>query len=101
MTGLSAENKFRDVFNERIITSFASDIKNVWHNFDEKGFLSEIILDLERLGFKERSDLIRDKLAKYLPDNFEKAVDILLKSLRWIYHSSTNIFCGKIWQKSF
>ncbi|MFT6258595.1 MAG: 3-methyladenine DNA glycosylase AlkC [Rickettsiales bacterium] len=82
MTGLSAENKFRDVFNERIITSFASDIKNVWHNFDEKGFLSEIILDLERLGFKERSDLIRDKLAKYLPDNFEKAVDILLKSLR-------------------
>ncbi|MFT6077920.1 MAG: hypothetical protein ACJATU_001138, partial [Rickettsiales bacterium] len=29
------------------------------------------------MGLKERSDLIREKLAKYLPNDFDKAVDIL------------------------
>jgi 3-methyladenine DNA glycosylase AlkC len=33
------------------------------------------------LGLKERSDLIREKLAKYLPNDFDKAVDILIKDL--------------------
>ncbi|MFT6346758.1 MAG: 3-methyladenine DNA glycosylase AlkC, partial [Myxococcota bacterium] len=33
------------------------------------------------MGLKERSDLIREKLAKYLPNDFDKAVDILIKDL--------------------
>ncbi|MCI0411821.1 DNA alkylation repair protein [bacterium] len=81
MPGLSAENKLRDVFNPRIITSLADEIKKVWSGFDRKGFLNTILPKLDDLSFGKRSMLIRDALGEFLPKEFPKAMNILLKAL--------------------
>lgn len=81
MAGLSAENKLRDVFNRVNITSFAKAIKKTWPPFDGTSFLADTLPQLDNLGFGERSALIRDMLAKYLPKEFPKAVRILIKTL--------------------
>lgn len=81
MAGLSSENKLRDVFNPPVINSFSNNIKKVSADFADKEFLNTILPKLDALGFGERSNLIRDALAEYLPEEFPKAVDILLKAL--------------------
>ncbi|MCZ6615090.1 MAG: DNA alkylation repair protein [Chloroflexi bacterium] len=81
MAGLSAENKLRDIFNPRVITSFAGGIGKVWPPFDQKGFVSAIVPKLNDLGFGERSTLIRDTLAEFLPQEFPKAVGIVVEAL--------------------
>ncbi|MDQ3705899.1 MAG: DNA alkylation repair protein [Chloroflexota bacterium] len=81
MAGLSAENKLRDVFNPGNITALAQAIKQNWASFDEGSFLADILPRLDKLGFGERSALIRDALQKHLPDDFPEAVGILLRAL--------------------
>ena len=81
MTGLSADNKLRDVFNPRVITALADDIKRVWPKFEKTRFLGAILPNLDGLGFIERSNLLRDTLYEFLPREFPKAVKILIDSL--------------------
>lgn len=81
MAGLSQENKFRDVFNARVVCALADRIAARWPEFDRKGFVGDIAPALEALGFLERSNLIRDALKKYLPADFPKAAEILVACL--------------------
>lgn len=81
MAGLSSENKLRDVFNSNIVESFAQRLKESWIEFNSDAFVSSIIPSLSSLGFIERSNLIRDKLGEFLPEEFPKAADILIQAL--------------------
>jgi 3-methyladenine DNA glycosylase AlkC len=81
MTGLSADNKLRDVFNPKVITALGDEIKRVWPKFEKKSFLDAILPKLDDLGFIERSNRLRDTLHEFLPKEFPKAVKILVDSL--------------------
>ena len=71
----------RDVFNEKAVSQLAATLAGAWHRFDAKGFSHAINSQLERLSFSERAALIRDSLWKYLPKDYPRALEIILKAL--------------------
>lgn len=69
------------LFNEVKLGVIARQIKNSYPQFEEKKFLTEVLNNLKKLELKERINLIANCLKKYLPSDYEAAVEILLKSL--------------------
>ncbi len=81
MAGLSKENPLKNAFNERVIKHLAGEIKKNYKAFKADEFFNETIGKFPALGFLERSKHIMDMLYKYLPAEFTKAAEILIKSL--------------------
>jgi 3-methyladenine DNA glycosylase AlkC len=71
----------RDIFNENVVNRLAENLAGVWHKFDAKGFGHSINSRLKSLTFSERSSLIRDSLWEYLPKDYPRALEIILKAL--------------------
>ena len=71
----------RDVFNEHVVNQLAANLARVWAEFDANGFRHSINARLKSLTFSERAALIRDSLWEYLPKDYPRALEILLKAL--------------------
>jgi 3-methyladenine DNA glycosylase AlkC len=71
----------RNVFNERAVSQLAANLGRAWPEFDVRGFRDAIIPRLEQLSFSQRSNLIRDSLWMYLPQDYPRALAILLAAL--------------------
>ncbi|MDQ2692473.1 MAG: DNA alkylation repair protein, partial [Chloroflexota bacterium] len=71
----------RDVFNERVVNQLAANLARAWGGFNEQGFRESIHSRLNLLTFSERAALIRDALWRYLPGEYPRALEILLKAL--------------------
>lgn len=71
----------RDIFNPDVVKHLAEAIKKHHKKFDSDGYCDYVIPKLEQYSFQERRELIADGLIKYLPEDFEKSVNILLKAL--------------------
>lgn len=72
---------FKNLFNEKIIVSMGKHFKNAWAKFDCSGFVTTATNNLDALELKERSTQITEALVTFLPDDFERAGTIMLKSL--------------------
>jgi len=72
---------FKNLFNEKIITSMGGHLTNAWPEFDSPGFVTMATNNLAALELKERSAQITDALAVFLPNDFEHAAAIMLDSL--------------------
>ncbi|HAV78386.1 MAG TPA: DNA alkylation repair protein [Anaerolineae bacterium] len=71
----------RDVFNERVVKQLAADLAGAWSGFDTKGFIHVVTSKLKPLSFSARAALIRDTLREYLPREYPRALEIILKAL--------------------
>jgi 3-methyladenine DNA glycosylase AlkC len=71
----------RDIFNENVVNQLAENLARVWQEFDAKGFSNSINSHLKSLTFSERSSLIRDQLWEYLPKEYPRTLEIILKAL--------------------
>lgn len=71
----------RDVFNPQVITGLANAIAGVWPEFDHAGFLEAILPSLPEQTYSERNRSIRDALVRFLPEDFPRAAEILVKAL--------------------
>jgi hypothetical protein len=71
----------RDVFNEKVVNQLAADLSRAWHGFDEKGISHGVNSQLPSLSFSGRAALIRDGLWEYLPKDYPRALEIILKAL--------------------
>jgi 3-methyladenine DNA glycosylase AlkC len=71
----------RDVFNEKIVNQLAENLARAWNRFDANGFRNSINSQLKSLTFSERNSLIRDQLWEYLPKDYPRALEIILKAL--------------------
>ena len=71
----------RDVFNENAVDQLAASLADAWHGFDGRGFRRTINSQLSSLSFSGRAALIRDSLWEYLPKDYPRALEILLKAL--------------------
>lgn len=71
----------RDVFNEKVVNRLAEDLARAWRGFDARGFCRSIYPKLKSLTFSERNNLIRDRLWEYLPKEYPRALEIILKAL--------------------
>ena len=69
------------LFNPQKINQIATEIKDVYKEFDQASFEKESIEAFENLELKERIAHIRNMLAKYLPNEYQEATTIILKSL--------------------
>ena len=71
----------RDVFNETVVNQLAANLAGAWREFDAKGFSRAINSQLKPLSFSERAALIRDSLWEFLPRDYPRALEIILKTL--------------------
>lgn len=71
----------RDVFNEQVVNQLAANLARAWSGFDAQGFSHAVNSRLKPLSFSGRAALIRDSLWEYLPKDFPRALEIILKAL--------------------
>ncbi|MCZ4695461.1 DNA alkylation repair protein [Ancylomarina euxinus] len=71
---------FKDVFNPNLVARMGQRINAVSSEFDEDSFYKDIVPKLPPLSLSERSNLIFETLFTYLPDEYNKAINILLSS---------------------
>lgn len=74
-------NAFKHWIGEDLVQRISDSISGVYPSFKAKEFLS-IAPKLEPLELKPRVQLLRDHLHRCLPADYEKALKILLRSLR-------------------
>jgi len=72
---------FKNAFNSQMILGMAKHFKNQWSVFDDEGFTDAATKNLPALELKERSNQIMQAMIDYLPNNFNKAGEIMLASL--------------------
>ncbi len=72
---------FKNLLNKNIIEGMAKHFKRQWSDFDDKGFITEAINDLDSLELKARTERITDTMIRYFPADFEQAGEIMLASL--------------------
>ncbi len=69
------------LFNPLKVRKIALEIKTIYPDFQELAFENEVCELFPELELKARIYHIRDMLGKYLPKEYESAVEILLRSL--------------------
>ena len=70
-----------ELYNPQKIEMIAKEIKEVYPSFEADKFSTETLDTFPTLELKERIYHIRDMLHKYLPNDYQEAVDILLQAL--------------------
>lgn len=78
MATLSAEFRFRDVYNPRVIGALGDRLAAARADFDRARFFALACHDLDALGMNERVAQIAGALEQTLPDDFAAASDALL-----------------------
>jgi len=72
---------FKNLLNRDIIEGMAAHFNTHYSNFNKTAFINDATRDLDSLELKERTDRITETMITYLPDSFEQAADIMLRSL--------------------
>ena len=70
-----------ELYNAQKVGLIAKEIQEVYRDFDASSFTTDTLQAFPILELKERMYHIRDMLQKYLPHDYEEAVNILLKAL--------------------
>ena len=70
-----------ELYNPVKVKMIAQEIEAVYSDFDTSSFIDDTLQAFPKLELKERIYHIRDMLAKYLPDDYKDAVNILLNAL--------------------
>ena len=84
---MSDNFQIRDVFNPDAVNAMAGRLKKAWPSFKQKKFTEYINPKLPGLTYSERLKFITSALEKYLPNDFPKAVKILLAAQLLPYRS--------------
>jgi len=63
------------------ITQLGENLQTVHSIFDKENFIKEAMKDIEELSLTERSKHITKAMKKYLPNDYTKAIEVILKSL--------------------
>ena len=73
--------EFRSVFNEKSVKQTAKQIKEVYSDFQEEAFVTDVLNGFELLSFGDRNAKITDSLYHFLPNDYTEALTILVASL--------------------
>ncbi|MFM2392737.1 MAG: hypothetical protein RLZZ546_719 [Bacteroidota bacterium] len=69
------------LFNPVKIDQLASEIKKVYPEFKDKQFKNEVLSPFQNLELKQRINHIASCLHKYLPKDFNQAIEIIIAAL--------------------
>ncbi len=70
-----------ELFNPKKVHLLANELKSIYPDFKQKEFESEVVSAFAKLELKARINHIAKMLKKYLPSDYETAVNIILKAL--------------------
>jgi 3-methyladenine DNA glycosylase AlkC len=70
-----------ELFNPHKVEYLAGLIKKAYPAFEDDNFIKNIVKKLPKLELKQRIFWITDNITLYLPDDFTRAIDIILQSL--------------------
>jgi hypothetical protein len=71
----------KDQFNKKMVADMAANFAKAWPQFDSAGFIAAATKDFRDLELKQRSTQITEVMRLFMPENYERAADILLVSL--------------------
>ena len=71
----------KNTYNSQSIIKLSTDLKRVYPGFNQSNFQKKIYSELDSLELKDRVRLIASTLKEFLPNNYSKAVNILVNSL--------------------
>lgn len=69
------------LFNHEKVSYLADLIKNAYPVFQDKKFIKKTVEKFPELELKQRIDWMWQKLEEFLPQDFERALEIIIKSL--------------------
>ena len=69
------------VLDKEAIQQLGENLQSVYTSFDKHSFTNDSLNNITDLSLTERSKHIADIMRKYLPQTYEEAVEIILKSL--------------------
>ena len=69
------------LFNENSVRKLSDEIHQASVDFEKEAFYKEVLSAFPELELKERIYHIRDMLAKYLPNDYEEALSVILQAL--------------------
>ncbi len=72
---------FKNLFNKQLITGMGGHFAKAWVDFDQAGFTSMALKNLDNLELKERSVQITEAMRVFLPHDYPRAASIMLASL--------------------
>lgn len=78
---MAEQFQLREVFNPSLVKELAGNIQRAWVEFEADDFVQVVVSRLPELNFGARSSLITDSLRRFLPDEYETAVSILIDAL--------------------
>ena len=69
----------RDVYSKEVVHKIATNLKNAYTEFDQKGFLDFVFEQLDEQTYSERKESLTNALIHYLPNDYEQSIGILLE----------------------
>jgi len=72
---------FKNLLSKSVISGMGDHLAKAWPAFDRSGFVKMAAKNLDTLELKQRSTQITETLGVFLPDDYERAVAIMLASL--------------------
>ncbi len=71
---------FKNLYNERFYLTLATHLNKCLDNFNEQKFMSLILCEnFDQLELKERMSHTKDVVHQFMPSDFAKAADVLIK----------------------
>lgn len=92
-----ADKKHKHWFDHNLAELLSTKIVDVYPDFDSQGFISDIQHGVDELELKARLKFFADKLKHYLPDDYPKAIKILISILGEENPSETGMFTKFYW----
>lgn len=96
-----AEKKAKLWFDEALAESLAKKISAHYKSFESKAFVQEVAEGVTPLELKARLDLFATSLREHLPDDYKKAVEIILYCLGEENSDETGMFTEYYWVMPF
>jgi 3-methyladenine DNA glycosylase AlkC len=73
--------QLKTLFSPQLVKRLAGDIARVHPSFDARSFIRDATKGLDQLELLDRGKHIARALARFLPDEYPAAIDVLLRSL--------------------
>lgn len=93
----ATDNSIKKWFGKNLAELLTTKISGVFSDFDGDGYTQEIALHYDGKAYTQLVELHADTLKKFLPENYEKSIDLLLKILGPENANETGMFTHFYW----
>lgn len=94
---MNDEKGITQYFGTNLSEILSSKIKSVYPSFDDQSYIAAVSNQITKMSYTKRIELHAQELFKYLPQNYEDAISILMKILGDENPEETGMFSQYYW----